>query len=206
MRRLILALCAAALAACSSFAPDKPVRPTLYDFGPGEIADAPVPTGVPLVLSDVDVSGSLEGSALLYRLAYADAHQLRPYAYARWSTPPAQLAQQRLRQVLGRSQPVMDAANAAALARRSDARHHVLRVELEEFSQVFQSEASSQGVVRLRCTLLEVTSGGERLVAQRTFTTQRPAPTADAAGGVRALAAAFDATAEAVAGWVRQPR
>ncbi len=207
MRRLIVTLFGAAiLAGCSTFVPDKPVRPTLYDFGPGDLAEAPAPTGVPLVLSDVDVSGTLESSALLYRLAYADANQLRPYAYARWSAPPGLLVQQRLRQVLGRSRPVVDAANAGALARRSGTVHQVLRVELEEFSHLFQSEATSLGVVRMRCTLLEVTAGGERLVAQRTFTTQRPAPTADAAGGVRALSASMDATAEAVSAWVQQAR
>jgi cholesterol transport system auxiliary component len=59
--------------------------------------------------------------------------------------------------------------------------------------------------VRVRCTLLENSAAGERLVAQRTFTVQRPAPTADAAGGVRALSAATDAAAAEIAGWLRQP-
>jgi cholesterol transport system auxiliary component len=59
-------------------------------------------------------------------------------------------------------------------------------------------------VLRLRCTLLQNTAGGERLVAQRSFNVQRPAPTADAAGGVRALGAATDAAAQEIAAWLRQ--
>jgi len=42
-------------------------------------------------------------------------------------------------------------------------------------------------------------------VAQRSFDVQRPAPTADAAGGVRALSAASEAAAQEIAAWLRQP-
>ena len=80
----------------------------------------------------------------------------------------------------------------------------MLRVELEEFSQLFDSPGESKGVVRVRCTLLENTGGGERLVAQRSFNVQRPAPSADAPGGVRALTAATDAAAQDIASWLQQ--
>jgi cholesterol transport system auxiliary component len=99
---------------------------------------------------------------------------------------------------------VLDASAAAALARRGAAPPPVLRVELEEFSQLFESPTASPGVLRLRCTLLENTGGGERLVAQRSFSVQRPAPSADASGGVRALAAATDAAAQDIAAWLQQ--
>jgi cholesterol transport system auxiliary component len=98
---------------------------------------------------------------------------------------------------------VLDPAAGAALARRGAA-PPVLRVELEEFSQLFDAPNDSKGVLRLRCTLLENTAGGERLVAQRSFEVQRPAPSADAAGGVRALTAATDAAAQDIARWLQQ--
>jgi cholesterol transport system auxiliary component len=60
-------------------------------------------------------------------------------------------------------------------------------------------------VVRLRCTLLQSSGGAERLVAQRRFEAERPAPSADAPGGVRALTAAIDAVALDIAGWLQQP-
>ncbi|HZN48277.1 MAG TPA: ABC-type transport auxiliary lipoprotein family protein, partial [Ramlibacter sp.] len=122
----------------------------------------------------------------------------------RWSAPPGQLVRQRLRDVLGAERAVLDAAAASSLARRGGTPPSVLRVELEEFSQLFESSSASKGVLRLRCTLLENTAGGERLVAQRNFDVQRPAPSADAAGGVRALAAATEAAAQDIARWLQQ--
>jgi cholesterol transport system auxiliary component len=206
-RLLVAALGSSAFVAGCGLAPDKPVRPTQYDFGPVAlvgIGPAAAPAGTPLVLADVEVNGALDGSAMVYRLAYADPHALRPYAFARWSAPPGQLVRQRLREHLGRDRPVVDSAASTALARRSGQVPRVLRVELEEFSHVFDTEKESRGVVRMRCTLLENTAAGERLLAQRSFVLERPAPTADASGGVRALTAATDAAAEEIAAWLRQ--
>ena len=206
MRRLApLLVLLLALAGCKAL-PSKPTQQTMYDFGPATPYEGTVSAQRPaLLLPDVEVTGILETPALLYRLAYENPHQLMPYAFARWSAPPGQLLRQRLRDVLGRDRPVLDNAGGAALARRGGTPPPVLRVELEEFSQLFDAPADSKGVVRLRCTLLENTAGGERLVAQRSFDVQRPAPSADAAGGVRALTAATEAAAQEIAAWLRQP-
>ena len=80
----------------------------------------------------------------------------------------------------------------------------VLQLELEEFSQLFDSPGSSVGLIRLRATLIENTPSGEKLLAQRNLTVQRPAPSADAAGGVRALTAATDAAIEELVSWLQQ--
>ena len=205
-RRAALALAAAALAGCAT--PDKPVRPALYDFGPGVDAAAPAgaPRLPPIMLAEIEPAGSFETSSMQYRLGYADAHQLRSYALARWSAPPAQLVRQRLREVLGRERLVLDLEEAAALSRSSGARPRVLRIELEEFSHYFRSASESVGLVRLRCTLLDNSAGGERLVGQHTVTLQRPAPSPDAPGGVRALALATEAAATEIAQWLQQQR
>ncbi len=50
----------------------------------------------------------------------------------------------------------------------------------------------------------EQVAGGERLVGQRALVIQRPAPTADAPGGAKALAAATDAAAEELSAWLEQ--
>jgi len=203
-RTLLLVLLAAMLAGCKAL-PDKPAQQVMYDFGPAPAASAEPPAAErpPLLLSDVQVGTALEGTELLYRLAYEDPHALRPYAFARWSSPPGELVRQRLRERLGRERAVLDPGAASALTRRGGANPPVLRVELEEFSQVFATAAESSGVLRLRATLLESTAGGERLVAQRSFEARRPAPSANAAGGVRALAAATDAVAAELTDWLR---
>jgi cholesterol transport system auxiliary component len=208
MIRALPALLALVLLAGCKALPDKPMRQTMYDFGPvaptqALAAPPSAPAHSALVLPEVEVSGILETPALLYRLGYDDPHQLRPYAFARWSAPPGQLLRQRLRDVLGRDRAVLDSTAGAAIARRGTP-PPVLRVELEEFSQTFDAPADSKGVLRVRCTLLENTAGGERLVAQRSFEVQRPAPSADATGGVRALTAATDAAAQEIALWLQQ--
>jgi len=201
----VMVLSVLALAACSAL-PDKPVRATQYDFGPGAVTAPPANPGAalpPLALADVESAGVLEGStAVLYRLAYADAQQLRPYAQARWSMPPAQLVRQRLRDRLSERRPVLNAGESASLVRTEGSLPLVLRVELAEFTHLFQSPTASTGLVRLRVTLVDDTPAGEKLLAQRQFIVQRDAPTADASGGARALAAATDAAALEVDQWL----
>jgi len=200
-RRLFMALAPATLAACGAL-PEKPVRPALYDFGPPP-APGSGAAGPALVLADVEADGALDTRALLYRLGYDDAYQLRAYAYARWSAPPPQLLRERLGVLLGRERTVLDEAAAASLVRRGVDRPALLRVRLEEFSQVFDAPADSRGLLRLRCTLVEAAAGG-RQVVQRGFQAERPAPSADAAGGVRALTAAVDAVAGDITQWLRE--
>jgi len=72
-----------------------------------------------------------------------------------------------------------------------------LRVELLEFSQVFDAPDRSHALVRVGAVLVE----NGRLVAQTSFGTDQPAASADAAGGARALALAADAAIERLIGW-----
>ena len=200
---------ALAVSGCSAL-PDKPVRPMLYDFGPGSVAHVETATrqaALPaLALDDITTSGgALDNSALLYRLAYAEVQALRPYAQARWSTPPAQLVRQRLREQLSLRRPVFNARDSVAINRAEGAVLPLrLRLELEEFSHLFTAPDTSVGVIRLRATLVEVTASGEKFIDQRSVVVQRPAPTADAAGGVRALTAATDAAIEEIDQWLQQ--
>ena len=189
------------LGACSSLQPQ--TRATVYDFGPGVVADAASTRMAPLpalVLGDVDASAALDTTAVLYRLLYSDAQQLRPYAQTRWSMAPAQLLRQRLREQLGQRRAVLNAAQGVVVGKPAVNLH----LELDEFSQLFDSANTSNGLVRLRATLGQGGQGVERLLAQRSFVVQRPAPSADAAGGVRALTQATDALIQEIDQWLQQ--
>lgn len=206
----VLAVVVVGIAGCSAL-PSPPSRPALYDFGPGAVAPAPTDRRAPLpplALADVEATGLPEGSnAVFYRLAYADSQQLRPYSQARWSLPPAQLVQQRLREQLGQRRAILKADDGAAQARdpaQGGKLPLVLRVELEEFSHLFTSPTDSSGVVRLRATVVELTPAGESLRGQRVFIAQQPARSADAAGGAVALADASGRVAGELAAWVEQ--
>lgn len=196
------------LASCGAL-PDKPGRITLYDFGPGPmVAQAPAnaPPLPPLSLAEVAANSRLEGTQLLYRLGYADANELRPYGQSRWSQAPAQMLRQRLREALIARRVVMGPEESATMARGTEGRPDTLRVSLEEFTHYFQSPGTSFGLVRMSATLIRSGPGGDRVLAQRSFTAQRPAATSDAAGGVDALVAASDAVVAELVAWVDQPR
>ena len=190
-----------ALAGCGAVKPG--TAAAVYDFGPGMVTEqpsnrmAPLPT---LALGEVQASTALDNLALVYRLGYSDSQQLRPYAQARWSMPPAQLLRQRLREALGQRRAVVNLADGVLPAPGT----LVLRLELEEFSQLFESAGHSVAVLRLRATLAQVAAGGDSLVAQRSFVAQQPSTSADAAGGVRALTVAADAVVEQLEQWVQQ--
>jgi cholesterol transport system auxiliary component len=181
----------------------------------------------PLEISTPQSSPALNSTAVLYRLGYADAQLLKPYALARWSMPPAQLIGQRLRAQLAmhrgvlsrgdltpapapRSVATLPAATplpatvpTAAPGNHQEPLHH-LRLELEEFSQLFDAPDASSGVLRLRATLSQRSASGETLLAQRSFIARHVAPTADASGGVRALTAATDQMVKDIDAWLAQ--
>ena len=192
------------LAGCTAL-PAPPVRPVLYDFGPGQQAAVPAagPALAPLALETVDYASLPDnGSAVYYRLAYADARQLHPYQGARWSQPPQQLMRESLQARLGQRRAVIGTGGALAAARVAGQAPAVLRVELEEFSQVFTSPAQSVGLVRLRATLTRPAAYGEDLLAQRLFVAQHSAASPDAAGGTRAIAQAAEQVAQELAQWL----
>lgn len=200
----------ALLGACGAL-PDKPRRATLYDFGPGPDPRpgpaAPAAQRPAITLADVEATARLDGTQMFYRLAYADAQALHAYSQARWSQPPGQLLRLRLREALARERTVLATHEAAGIARSEGRVPDLLRVSLDEFSHHFESPTQSVGLLRLRATLLRNAPAGDRVLAQRSFSVRSPAPTPDAAGGARALAAASDAVAAELVQWVdAQPR
>ena len=194
---LILALSGCAL--------QKPApRVAVYDFGPGPLSSAaPAPgKALPALLLEIlEAPAALDSTAVLYRLAYADSPQLRPYALARWSMTPAQLLRQQFRQSLGRQRALLNPGDSTG---PNAAKPLLLQLELEEFSQLFESADKSTGLLRLRATLTRPETKGSQWLAQRSLTVQRNASTADAAGGVQALAAATEAAAQELDQWLRE--
>ena len=192
-----VALCLALLVGgCSAPAP---THIAVFDFGPGALQSlVATPAGPTIVLADVDAPIALAGTALLYRLGYHDAQQLRPYAQARWSMPPALLLQQRLREQLSAGRAVLVPTDGGAAAGQAP----LLRVELEEFSQLFDSAEHSQALVRVRATLSRTGPRG-MVLAQTTLVQQQPCNRADAAAGAQALTVATDALVQQLDQWLK---
>ena len=107
--------------------------------------------------------------------------------------PPSALLGQRLRAGIAR------ASKAAVFAPADGVRvDYTLRLELDEFSQVFDAADKSRAVLQLRASLIR----NRAVVAQQSFSIEQPAATANAEGGVRALIAASDTAGNSLIDWL----
>jgi cholesterol transport system auxiliary component len=138
----------------------------------------------------------IDNSSMYYRLVYREAANPLPYARSEWVMSPAALLTERLRASLSDSG---DGEIRQVGARTAGV--YALRAELAEFEQVFDQPGRSHGVIRLRATL-----EGEDIRIHRTFVIEKPARSADAAGGVRALMECSDELAASIAEWLATAR
>lgn len=188
-RGVAFALAASALlAACAIGGRGAPA--TVYDFGPSPARLAAAPASPWRLAVEVRAPSWLDMNGIDYRLAYADPLRLREYSGSRWAAAPPQLLAQRLRQQLG-----------AASAASSAAPVCMLRIDLNEFMQVFDKVDSSHAVVEVEATLLDAR---RQIVGARALVLERPAASADASGGVAALVAASNALGGELGVWLGQ--
>lgn len=187
---LLLLLLVCLQSACAT----RSSAPALYDFGPlatGIAAPAPVRLPVLKVL-DAQAPAWMDGPLMFYRLGYANVQQAYPYAGSRWSMSPAQLLTQRLK-----TRIALEGASVLASGEGS-ANLPTLRLDADEFVQIFSSASSSSGQLSLRASLFQ----GNHLIGQKRFEQLVSAPSPDAAGGARALALASDAAISDILGWL----
>ncbi|CAH2929996.1 MAG: putative lipoprotein [uncultured Paraburkholderia sp.] len=159
-----------------------------YDFGPPKPASSGTQPAVKVL--DVSAPEVLQSDKLVYRLGYADSQQVAAYANSHWTMPPSALLTQRLRGALSSRGTVLTGADGVAAP--------VLKIELSEFEQVFDSQSQSHAAVTARVTLTQ--SG--KVIGQRTFISRAPSRSADAAGGAQALAAASDDLVAQIGAWL----
>ncbi|UGQ46061.1 ABC-type transport auxiliary lipoprotein family protein [Massilia endophytica] len=191
LRSLSLLACAALFAGCAA---TKGPASTTFDFGPLTApAAAAAPANYPvIVVSDVTGPAVLDTQRMYYRLMYADAQQSRPYAYNQWAANPMQLLTQRLKARMAQAGvKVLNTTDASGGT-------PLLRLEADEFSQNFDSQTASSASITLRASIFKA----HKLIDQRTFSRHTPAPSADAPGGARALAATADAIAADLLAWL----
>ncbi|TSA10818.1 MAG: hypothetical protein D4R74_14025 [Betaproteobacteria bacterium] len=193
MFRAAFLLCLTLLAGCA-VGPQSREAIVSYDFGlPRSDKDANPRLQQDLLVAEVSAPAWMDNSGIHYRLAYKDVTRPQAYSLSRWVMPPAALVGQRLRANIGRANKssVFIPADGALAA-------YTLRLELEEFSQVFDAVDKSRALLRLRATLMRQ----REVVAQQRFDLEHAAATPDAEGGVRALIAVSDAAGERLIDWL----
>lgn len=205
-RPILVAAISMSLVGCEAL-PTPPQPFARYDLGVFATQTTRANLHSPLravALANIQAPLQAEGStAMHYRLAYADGQQLHAYSQARWSLPPAQLVQQRLYEYLGQNGRVILSVEQGGVAPQVGSRQvPVLRLTLEEFSQVFTDTQHSNGHVRMRASLIEPAPEGDVLLAQQVFFVQVPAKAPDAASGAQALAQAINELGFQITRWL----
>lgn len=169
LRRPALVALAALMFApgCSSLFPAQPAA-VVFDLGePPRLDQSPV-----LVPGRIEVRAPtwLDTPAMQYRLAYQLPASRDAYTASKWAAPPAEMMQRMIARTLG----IGD----------DPARPCRLRIELDEFVQVFRDPQLSESRLFARVELID-TRVGARL-ASTEFEISQAAASPDARGGVAA--------------------
>ena len=153
----------------------KPVTVAQYDLGDvGNLGgSAKSDLNLPLRSVDVHAPSWLSKATMQYRLAYADAGRRDAYTESRWAAAPGELLEVSLRRRLG----LVDEAGDSAGCR--------LRVELDEFVQVFDSAQQSRAVIAARLAVQAPRS--DEVLARKALQLSKPTSSPDARGGVAAF-------------------
>lgn len=169
-------------------------RAALYDFGTMQNtgSEQALPALPPISIAEIQAPAWLDNTHMFFRLNYANEQQPRPYAYSRWTMPPAQLFSQRIKSRLAQ------AGGAVLPTTAGIVNTPVLRLEADNFMQLFESAEKSTVRIELRATV----SQGSRFIGQKSFIKQLLAPTADASGEAAAMSLASDAAIEDIAAWL----
>lgn len=154
-------------AGCTSLFPAQPPA-VVFDLGePPRLEQSPM-----LIPGRIEVRAPswLDTPAMQYRLAYQLPASRDAYIASKWAAPPAEMMQRMIARTLG----IGD----------DPARPCRLRVELDEFVQVFKDPQVSESRVFARVELIDA-RGGARL-ASTEFEISQAAASPDARGGVAA--------------------
>lgn len=184
MMKITMALLAALLTGCA-LTPKAPPAVSLYDLGsPSAIAPGySLPVQATIQITDITAPVWLDTRSILYRLTYHDPARVYTYADSRWNAPPAALLTEHLRQYFATES--IDRQNRDGNRENGTPARYLLKLDLSEFTQIFNTPDSSQVVVQLRASLYEPVS---RLpIAHRSFLGKQTTQTADAAGAVTAF-------------------
>ncbi len=184
MRRVIAAIAASVLLAACGGVGTLPKAITLHDFGAP--AEARYEPAIALRVVEVRAPSWLGSSGMQYRFAdQADQRRLT-YTQNRWVAAPAELVQTAMRRAYDMALPEGGGC--------------LLRVELDEFSQVFDTATESRGVIAARALL--ISPRADALLAETRLSETVPAPSPNAAGGALALREASHALIANVARWL----
>ncbi len=183
------------LAGCNII-PRAPTPISTFDFGPLAQSEylRPVPSPIQIQFAGVTAPAWLDTQAMRYRLIYHHPAQTHVYANNRWAAPPASLLTERIKQHIASWQNLPDRRDNHARPAT-----YILKIELEDFVQVFDAVNRSHVNVSLRASLFERDT--RLIVAQQRFSEMESTSSADASGAAKAFIAISNQLAAELIQW-----
>lgn len=200
MKKTIIIMLGFLLLTGCTLIPKPDVNTAVYNFVANtspqatQIDQPTVKSGKKILIANVTVPLWLDTPAIQYRLDYHNTARSYTYANSRWSSPPAFLLTQQIKQRIAadtRHLVIKDSSVAIA--------EYELHIELEAFTHVFSTPSDSHVLVRFRASLV---NNAHRMIAQKIFSTTHAAVTPDAPGAVDAFTAASGQLTDSLVDWL----
>ena len=180
---LSIGLIISTLNACVNLNKTKP-NMAVYDFGLSIPTESSQQITSKILLDEPVVAEPLNHNKMRYRLNYQNPLRVFYYTESRWAATPSELFSSKLSQMVNLPKNPTNCS---------------LKLKIEAFDHVFQTAATSDGVVQLSALVVERKS--KKIVSSQLITESVMSPSPNAQGGAVALQQVSERALKKVINW-----
>ncbi|MDP2231073.1 hypothetical protein [Methylotenera sp.] len=156
----------------------------IYDFGLSVPSESNQTNTLKVLLEEPAAVESLNHNKIRYRLNYQNPSRVFFYTESRWAGLPTELFSSKLSKIVNLTKTPMNCS---------------LKLKIEAFDQVFQTVATSEGIVQLSALVVEKKS--KKIISSQLITESVTSPSPNAQGGTAALQQASENALKKVITW-----
>ncbi len=156
----------------------------VYDFGLSVPSESNQQITLKILLEEPVVAESLNHNKIRYRLNYQNPSRVFYYTESRWAATPSELFSSKLSKMVNLTNNPTNCS---------------LKIKIEAFDHVFQTAATSDGIVQLSALVVERKS--KKIVSSQLITESVTSPSPNAQGGTVALQRAGENALKKVINW-----
>ncbi|MDO9393842.1 MAG: hypothetical protein Q7T42_07720 [Methylotenera sp.] len=156
----------------------------IYDFGLSVPSESNQTNTLKVLLEEPAAVESLNHNKIRYRLNYQNPSRVFFYTESRWAGLPTELFSSKLSKIVNLTKTPMNCS---------------LKLKIEAFDQVFQTVATSEGIVQLSALVVEKKS--KKIISSQLITESVTSLSPNAQGGTAALQQASENALKKVITW-----
>ncbi|MDP2072318.1 hypothetical protein [Methylotenera sp.] len=156
----------------------------VYDFGLSVPSESNQQITLKILLEEPVAAESLNHNKIRYRLNYQNPSRVFFYTESRWAGLPTELFSSKLSKIVNLTKTPMNCS---------------LKLKIEAFDQVFQTVATSEGIVQLSALVVEKKS--KKIISSQLITESVTSLSPNAQGGTAALQQASENALKKVITW-----